>query len=148
MAKINYKKEDLIDHHGVCAVIKDEEGKILMQHHVKLGFWTIPVGKVKDGQSVEEGLKEEIFEECDLVVEEMREIVSRNYEYEREGNKVNVFSHLFEITKYSGQMKNKEPEKHYEQKFMELAEIKKLPYLSDLTLLYLEQLSFVRPAML
>lgn len=145
MDKINYKKEDLVDHHGICAVIKDEEGKILMQHHAKFDFWTIPVGKVKSGQSVEDGLKEEILEECDLIVEEMVELVSRNYEYEREGNKVNVFSHLFEVTKYSGQMKNKEPEKHYEQKFMDLEEIKKLPYLSDLSLLYLEQLGFVRP---
>jgi hypothetical protein len=53
---------------------------------------------------------------------------------------------LFEIIKYSGVMKNKEPEKHREQKFMALEEIKKLPYLSDLTLLYLSFLDFNREA--
>ena len=144
MNKINYRQEDLVDHHGVCAVIKDETGKILMQNHVKLGFWTIPVGKVKAGQSIEEGLKEEIFEECNLVIEDMVELVAKNYEYERDGRMVNVFSHLFEIKKYSGQMNNNESQKHSEQIFMSLEEIKKLPYLSDMTILYLKQLGFER----
>lgn len=143
-----YKEEDLSDHDGICAVIKDKEGKILMQNHVKFGFWTIPVGKVKKGQSVEEGLKEEIFEECDLRITKFVELKSRNYEYLRRGNKVNVFSHLFEVQEYSGEMKNKEPEKHSEQKFISLEEIKKLPYLSDLTLFYLEYLGFIREARL
>jgi hypothetical protein len=55
--KINYNKEDILDHHGIAAVIKNAEGEILMQEHVKYGFWTIPVGKVKEDQDVIEGLK-------------------------------------------------------------------------------------------
>jgi len=36
--KINYNESDLSDHKGVSAVIKNPEGEILMQDHVKYGF--------------------------------------------------------------------------------------------------------------
>ena len=49
MAKIKYNDEDIVSHHAVVAMIKDDSGKILMQKHVKYGFWTVPVGKVKKG---------------------------------------------------------------------------------------------------
>jgi 8-oxo-dGTP pyrophosphatase MutT (NUDIX family) len=144
--KIKYNKEDIFNHHGVAAIIKNHSGEILMQEHVKYGFWTIPVGKVKDGQDVIEGLKQEILEECNLLVDECREVVVKDYFYDRNGNNVNVISHLFEILKYQGNVKNLEPAKHKQQIFKPLEEIKRLPYLSDLTLLYLHQIGFDRPA--
>lgn len=141
---INYNAEDLQDYDGIAAVIKDENGNILMQDHVKFGFWTIPVGKVKKDQSIVEGLKQEVMEECDLEILEYVQMASRNYEYLREGINVKVAAHLFEITKYSGEMKNMEPAKHTEQKFMSLEQIMKLPRISDMTLLYLDQLGIKR----
>ncbi|MBI4447378.1 NUDIX hydrolase [Candidatus Woesearchaeota archaeon] len=148
MAKIGYNAEDIVDHQGVAVVLKNKKGEVLMQQHVKYGFWTIPVGKVKDWQSVEEGLKEEIFEECNITVEEFKEITTKEYAYNRNGNKVKVFAHLFEVDRWSGRMKNKEPKKHKIQIFMPLNKIKKLPYLSDLTLLYLETVGLKRKARL
>ena len=115
-----------------------------MQEHVKYGFWTIPVGKAKDGQKVEEALKEEIFEECNLVIEDYKELTTRDYTYNRNGNPVIVKAHLFEVLRYSGFMRNNEAHKHRQQLFMDLEEVKKLSYLSDLTLLYLETLGFRR----
>lgn len=144
MKKINYNDEDVVDHHGVAVVIKNENGEILMQEHNKYSFWTIPVGKVKEGQNIIEGLAQEIQEECDILVEEAKEIAFRKYQYERNEYLVSVLSHLFEVKKYSGVVKNNEPKKHKQQIFMALDEIKKLPYLSDLTLLYLETLGFKR----
>jgi ADP-ribose pyrophosphatase YjhB (NUDIX family) len=144
--KIKYNKEDIVSHHGVAAIIKNHSGEILMQEHVKYEFWTIPVGKVKDGQDVIEGLKQEILEECNLLVEEYRELVVKDHFYERNGNNVKVISHLFEILKYQGDVKNLEPAKHKQQIFMSLEKIKRMPYLSDLTLLYLNQIGFDRPA--
>lgn len=144
MKKINYNNEDIVDHHGVAAVIKNGDGEILMQEHAKYGFWTIPVGKVKEGQNIIEGLRQEIQEECDILVEKAREIVFKKYQYERNGHLVNVLSHLFEIEKYSGTVKNNEPTKHKQQIFLPLEKIKILPYLSDLALLYLETLGFKR----
>jgi len=142
--KTKYNAEDLIDHQGVSAIIKDAEGRILMQEHAKYGFWTVPVGKAKQGQTAADGLKEEVFEECNLTVKEFREIKYKVYEYMREGRLVKVFTHIYEIIDYEGEMQNKEPHKHPQQRFMELGEILKLPYLSDTTLLYLSILGIER----
>lgn len=122
--KINFNKEDVSDHHGVAAVIKNQKGEILMQEHVKYGFWTIPVGKVKSNQSVIDGLKQEILEECNLQIKECEEIIVRDYFYERNGKNVKVISHLYEILKYSGKMENLEPMKHDQQIFLPIEQIK------------------------
>ena len=145
---VKYNKSDLVDHQGVSAVIKNSVGEILMQDHVKYGFWTIPVGKTKEGQSVIEAIKEEVFEECNLIVEDLKEIAFREIEYTREGKKMIVPAYVFEILKYSGKLQNKESEKHREQKFVSLEEIKKMPYLSDSTVMFLESIGFKREAML
>jgi ADP-ribose pyrophosphatase YjhB (NUDIX family) len=146
MKKVEYNSEDILNHHGVSAVIKNEKGEILMQEHIKYGFWTIPVGKVKEGQSIEEGLKDELFEECNIFVEEIKELLSKKLVYNRDGNNVKVHSHLFEIIKFKGEIKNNEPNKHKKQKFLSIDEVKKLPYLSDMTILYLRKLGFKRQA--
>lgn len=59
--KIPYTPEDIVNHHAVAAIIKNAAGEILMQEHVKYGFWTLPVGKVKDGQGIKEGYKKITF---------------------------------------------------------------------------------------
>ncbi|HAS80631.1 MAG: hypothetical protein UR25_C0002G0037 [Candidatus Nomurabacteria bacterium GW2011_GWE1_32_28] len=143
---IKYNSEDTVSHHGVAAVIKNNASEILVQEHVKYGFWTIPIGKVKNGQDIIVGLKEEVFEESNLQIEDYKELIVKNYYYERNNNNVKVISHLFEILKFSGEMKNMEPQKHKQQLFMSIEDIKKLPYISDLTLLYLELLGFKRNA--
>ena len=117
-----------------------------MQEHVKYGFWTIPVGKVKEGQDIAEGLRKEILEECNLQVQTYNQIDEKVLPYERNGVMVTVISHLFEILTYSGEMKNMEPGKHRQQVFLSIEEIKKLTYLSDMTLLFLEQIGFKRKA--
>lgn len=141
---VSYNQEDLTSHDGVAVVIKNEHGEVLMQEHVKYGFWTIPVGKVKPEQNIEKALKEEIFEECNITIEDYREITTRDYDSERNGVSVTVKAHLFEVTGYSGEVKNNEPHKHRVQIFMDLERIQKLPYISDLTLLYLETLGIKR----
>jgi len=146
MKKINYNNEDIKDHHGVAAIIKNNKNEILVQEHVKYGFWTIPVGKVKNNQDILEGLKQEIFEECNLTIEEFKEIITKDYYYERNGNNVKVISHLFEILKYKGDLKNNEPHKHKTQIFISLDKLIKLPFLSDMTLLYLETQGIIRKA--
>lgn len=146
MQKIKYNSEDIVSHHGIAAIIKNNKGEILMQEHAKYGFWTIPVGKVGKDQKVVDGLKQEILEECNVQIDEFTEIMTREYTYNRDGNDVLVISHLFDILKYSGEVKNNEPHKHTQQKFLSLDEIKELTYISDLTLLYLETLGFIRSA--
>jgi ADP-ribose pyrophosphatase YjhB (NUDIX family) len=146
MEEINYNSEDLLDHDVVAAIIKNKKGEILMQEHLKYGFWTVPVGKVKPGQTISEGLKAEMKEECNIKVEDFKELTKKNYVYERKGKDVKIVGHIIEILNYNGEMKNNEPEKHREQRFILLDKIKKLPYLSDLTVLYLELIGFKRNA--
>jgi len=140
--KTKYTLDDLSDHHGVSAIIYDENGnKILVQLHVKFNFWTIPVGKVDQGQKVIDGLKMELKEECGIVPTNFKKIASFTKYYTRDGKKVKVIQHLFEVNKYSGTVKNMEPQKHKKQLFMSIEEIKKLNYISDATkeaLKYLE----------
>lgn len=146
MKKVKYNYGDLKSHDAMGVVIKNAKGEILMQDHVKFGFWTIPIGKAEEDQSVEEGLKQEMLEECGIKVESCKERISKEYSYERDGKKVKVKSHIFEVEKYSGILKNNEPQKHRSQIFINLEKIKKLPYLSDATVLYLESLGFKREA--
>jgi ADP-ribose pyrophosphatase YjhB (NUDIX family) len=94
---IPYNSEDIVNHHAVAAVIKNPAGEILMQFHLKYGFWTLPVGKVKNGQDITEGLREEMLEECNLQIEEYKEIVVKDFFYERNGNDVTVILHIFDI---------------------------------------------------
>ena len=144
VAKINYNSEDLKDHDATSAIIKDDKGRILIQEHVKYGFWTIPIGKVRPGQAVIDGLKEEVFEETNLKVIDCKELISKVYDYDRNGTVVKVTAHVFEITEYEGQLKNMEPHKHSQQLFMSIDDIIKLPYISDTTVLYLSTLGIKR----
>ena len=148
MNEIKYNEEDVSNHHGIAAVVMNEGGEVLMQEHVKYGFWTIPVGKVLPDQSVEDGLKQEVFEECGIVAEQFEEISVRKYDYNRNGEEVEVLLHLFNILKYKGEVTNNEPEKHKQQKFLSIEEIKNIKHLSDSTLLYLETLGIVREAVI
>ena len=146
MGEINYNSEDLLDHDVVAAIIKNERGEILMQEHMKYGFWTVPVGKVKPNQSIEDGLKVEMKEECDIIVQNFKELTKNSYVYGRKGRDVKIVGHIIEVLSFNRVIKNNEPEKHKQQRFISLDRIKKLPYLSDLTVLYLQTLGFKRNA--
>jgi 8-oxo-dGTP pyrophosphatase MutT (NUDIX family) len=135
-----YNSADLVDYQAVAAVIKDKDGKILMQKHNKYGFWTIPVGKVEPGQTLEDGLRQEVREECNIVLTKYKQIIQRNFKYIRLGNKIDVDTRIFEVYSYTGKVKNNEPQKHSIQKFLTVDEIAQLDEISHVTQLYLEHL--------
>ena len=145
---MKYNSEDLKPHHGVCAIIKDKQGRILMQDHVKYSFWTIPVGKTTNNQTPEEALIQEVQEECGITPTKFRELTTKSYSYTRNSVEVHLTTHLFDIQEYTGKIINNEPHKHKEQKFLTVEEIMKLPYISDSTVLYLETIGLVREAKL
>lgn len=144
MKKINYNEEDLEDHHAVAAIIKNNKNEILMQDHIKYGFWTIPIGKAKNNESPMSGIKNEVFEECNLKIIDPKEIILNDSMDIRNGEKVRVILHIYEIKNYSGNLMNKESEKHKEIKFISLEKIKKLSYLSNATIIYLKYLGINR----
>lgn len=144
MHTINYNSEDMLDHDAVLAVIKDKDGRILLQEHVKYDHRTLPGWKVKQGQSLFAWLKEEIQEECNITILEAREIMSEEHIYNRNNKDVSVMEHIFEVTNFTGKIQNNEPYKHSQLLFKSLDEMQKLPHLSHVAIVYLKTLGIER----
>jgi len=136
-----WTKEDLrSDQLGIGVVIRDKEGRILMQDHKKLGMWTIPVGKVDPGSTPEETVRKEVLEETGLNVLSMRKLGSKTEHYRREGHDVTMEHIIFEATSYSGVPENKEPHKHSSMRFVSEDEIRSIGPISDCTKLALSKM--------
>jgi len=138
VAHPKYNAEDMTNHRSIGAVIKDKSGRILIQYHNKLGFWTIPVGKVLPNQSIMDGLKQEVREECNISILKAKEIANKLFHRNRDGIDISIDMHLFEVLKYSGTIRNNEPHKHKSQDFMTIEELKRKKDISDTTKIYLE----------
>lgn len=82
--------------------------------------------------------------ERNLVIEGLKEICCVDKVYDQNGVDVLIKIHVYEVIVHSGEMKNNEPHKHTEQKFLPVDEIMKIPYLSDCTLFFLESLGLKR----
>ncbi|MGE7823190.1 NUDIX domain-containing protein [Paenibacillus sp. NPDC093718] len=50
------------------AIIRDHQGRILLQRRSDYGNWGLPGGGMEAGESVEETMRREVFEETGLVV--------------------------------------------------------------------------------
>lgn len=120
-----YNDEDLIDHHGVGVVLLNEDMEILMLDHVKLNTEVFPVGKVKKGESVFEGMCNELFEETNLKINSAYEVVEFVLDIIRNGKKITQTNHIFICRDYSGNIKNKEPKKHRDVYFIPFEEMMK-----------------------
>lgn len=120
-----YTKEDCTDHDCVGMFIRKDD-KILILYHIKMNRWAIPVGKVRKGQSIEDALKEESYEELGITIKDYKEIITTYRPYIINGIPVRVDYHIFEIFKYDGIIKNCESNKHKYLKFETLENIKQL----------------------
>ncbi len=69
----------------VAAVIKNEEGKILIaKRNLKKsqgGLWEFPGGKIEPNETKEEAIKREIKEEMNIDIEAKRLIDQKTFEY-------------------------------------------------------------------
>lgn len=133
-------KQDLKDHKGIAAIIRDSKNRILMQKHNKWGFWTIPVGKIDEGDGVMSTLRKELKEETGISVLKGNRLGQKTSRYNRGGKPVKVTAYLYDIPGYSGKPKNLEPHKHSTQKFMPLSAIQKLKNVSDMTTFMLDKI--------
>src|SRR5438105_8190959 len=61
-----------------CVVIQNDN-KYLLVYNKKFGGWQFPGGKLEKGENAEEAAKREIFEETNLVVENLEKIGEENF---------------------------------------------------------------------
>ena len=104
-----------------------------MLKHNKFNFWTIPVGKVDKGDTIEETLIREIKEEVDIDIDDFEVVSMETRNYKRKGKVVAVKQYLYKVTDWSGEVNNNEDEKHSDMKWMSLKDIKEMDDISHAT---------------
>ena len=124
--KTKYNAGDLRPIHDAIGAIIEQNGKYLMMDHVKFNFWTIPIGKVEPMQTIEQGLKQELKEEINIIPVKYIEVGKFTKKYKRDKILVTVISHVFKVDSWRGTIKNNEPKKHRSIKWMTKEEIVKL----------------------
>lgn len=116
----------------IAAIIKNDEGKVLIQDHVKTAAYTLPSGKWErdKGETIEDTLKRELFEELGINVNEFHcvyECKFSDIEYPAgSGNLTSFHAFYYIIDDYSNDVINKEPNKHRDLLWLSSDEIKKL----------------------
>jgi 8-oxo-dGTP pyrophosphatase MutT (NUDIX family) len=53
---------------GVTAIVRDEEGRVLLQRRAEDGRWGLPGGAIEPGEAPAQALVREVFEETGLLV--------------------------------------------------------------------------------
>lgn len=57
---------------GASIIVEDEQGRILMQQRQDDGTWSYPGGRIEIDETVEDGARREVREECGLEVGKLR----------------------------------------------------------------------------
>lgn len=120
---IKYNKDDLINHNSVGAIVFDNKGRVLVLDHIKYDFHTLPIGKANKNEDPDQKMGEELFEECNIRVESLKEIRRIKKQEVRNNRIVDMEIILYEILKWSGRVYNKEPDKHREAAFVTFEEL-------------------------
>lgn len=148
--KTKYNSEDLKPHDSVAAAIYEgtgDERKYLILNHVKHQMYTFPIGKVKDDQTIEEGLLAEVEEETGCKITAYRAATNFFKTYKFGDKNVKVHTHVYEVTKYTGTPANKEPHKHTWMKWMTREEIESSKHkVADAIVAYFEYLDAKKKA--
>jgi dTMP kinase len=101
-------------------VIQNEKGEVLLVKDKKWDSWNYPGGRMEEGETPEEAAKREVFEETNLVVENLEQMAEEDIFFVNlpAGNQ-HWKGYFFRTNKYSGEIKNKEPEKILDIKFVD-----------------------------
>jgi len=59
--------------------IRNKNNEHLLVYNKKFGGWQFPGGKLEKGENAEEAAKREVFEETNLVVENLEKIGKENF---------------------------------------------------------------------
>ena len=132
-----FNEGDLNSHQSVMAIIYNQYNQILMLGHNKFkekGFkaFTMPVGKVDEGDSVKGTLFKEVKEEIGVDITKYHEVDVYEHSLIRHDKRIDVELHTFKVEMYELTPFNAEPKKHYALQWHSLKQIEKNPedYLS------------------
>lgn len=93
---------------GARAIIRNEKGEILLIKRSDTGRWGMPAGSLELGESVEDALKREVFEETGLKVTSYKPMaVYSDPKYAIEypnGDQVQIFTMIFIVDKWEGEL--------------------------------------------
>ncbi|WP_085523449.1 NUDIX hydrolase [Tuberibacillus sp. Marseille-P3662] len=112
-----------------CLIV-DEQHRVLLQHRVDNDTWSIPGGIVEPGESVEDTVKREVYEETNLQVNQIDFFNiysgdSQHYIYPN-GDEVFFVNIVYVSREYSGQLMID----HVESKNTKFWDINELPQLT------------------
>lgn len=99
-----------------------KEKKYLFQQRKKYslyqGGYVLPGGHIEEGETILQGAVRELFEELDICVDES------DLEFKMVEPIEDYVVFFFEVKKYTGVIRNKEPEKHLDMCFLPLTDEK------------------------
>ena len=110
---------------GINCILFNSSGEILLglraQGFFGGGLWNIPGGKINPGETLEEGAKRKLFEETNFVanIEDIEVINVTNMVMP--DNNYLQFAAI--IKKYSGELKNNDPQKHEKFEYYRLSNL-------------------------
>lgn len=112
---------------GANIIVEDEQGRILMQQRTDDGTWSYPGGRIEIDETVEDGARREVREECGLEVGDLRLLgvfsgKELNHVYPN-GNEVCGVDIVYVSNDYSGELRCADGE----AKHMGFFEINALP---------------------
>lgn len=106
-------------------VILDNKARILVEYHKRTNTLTLPGGKMDINESETQALVRELREEIGIDVKEAKILYdfTFNFNYLDDNKDYICTDHLYMITRYEGQIRNMEENKHKFVRFMSVNEI-------------------------
>lgn len=113
----------------VALLVVDEEDRLLILWHEKYNFWTVPLGKVEEGEIDVRAAQREAFEELGIFSEciELIETIHKPASIDEFSD---IIISLCQVKSHVGQIANCEPDKHSELHFVHIDQIEHLKPLS------------------
>jgi len=132
--------DNIPNYNAISAIIKDNEGKILILKHVQLELWTIPSEKVGKNQPIEVALKFNMQRDLNILIRDYIEVNTFSHNYLIGKDVVNMIQHQFLILEYKGELENNKRYKYERLKWLDIEDLRNF---RDITLVTREYIRYL-----